>query len=93
MEKIPHTSYVSILLHLKFGGFGYGIGRKYWPIRVSVLVSDLIQNSGFGHLLPWLDQGQLSFSHFLSIKNMYLYSYQTYLTGCAPEIPAFLPGK
>ena len=50
MEKIPHTSYVSILLHLKFGGFGigYGIGQKYQPIRVSVSVSDLNQNSGFG---------------------------------------------
>ena len=52
MEKIPHTSYVSILLHLKFGGFGigYGIGRKYQPIRVSVLVSDLNQNR-FGRSL------------------------------------------
>jgi hypothetical protein len=41
------------VLHLKFGGFGidYGIGRKYWPIRVSVLVSDVNQNSGFGRSL------------------------------------------
>ena len=48
MEKIPHTSYVSILLNLKFGGFGIGyvIGRKYRPIRVSVLVLDINQNSG-----------------------------------------------
>ena len=54
MEKIPHTSYVSILLHLKFGGLGigYGIGRKYWPIWV--LVSDLNQNSGFGRTLHLL---------------------------------------
>ena len=42
MEKIPHTSYVSILLNMKFGGFGigYGIGRKYRP-KVSA-------NWGFG---------------------------------------------
>jgi hypothetical protein len=53
MKKIPHTSYESILLNLKFGGFGigYGIGRKYLPIRVSVLVLDLNQSSGFGRLL------------------------------------------
>ena len=61
MEKIPQTSYVSTLLHLKFCGFGigfgigYGIGRKYRPIRVSVSVSDLNKNSGFGRSLarPW----------------------------------------
>ena len=41
------------VLHLKFGGFGidYGIGRKYWPIRVSVLVSDVNQNRGLGRTL------------------------------------------
>ena len=32
-------------------GIGYGIGRKYRPIRVLVLVSDLNQNSGFGRSL------------------------------------------
>ena len=32
-------------------GIGYGIGRKYQPIRVSVSVSDLNQNSGFGRSL------------------------------------------
>ena len=39
MKKIPRISYVSILLNLKFGGFGigYGIGRNYRPIRVSVV--------------------------------------------------------
>ena len=54
MEKIPPTPYVSVLLHLKFGGFGigYGIGRKYRPIRVSVSVSDLNQNCGFSCSLP-----------------------------------------
>ena len=42
-----------VLLHLNFCGFGigFGIGRKYWPIRVSVSVSDLNQNSGFGRSL------------------------------------------
>ena len=44
---------------LKFGfGIGYGIGRKYRPIRVSVLVSDLNQNSGFGRSLT--DEQQTS---------------------------------
>ena len=53
MEKIPHTSYVSILVNLKFGGFcidcsmilqpiqkppNASIGRNYRPIRVSVSV-------------------------------------------------------
>ena len=53
MEKLPHTSYVSILLILKFGsyGIGYGIGQKYRPIRVSVSVSDLNQKNGFGRSL------------------------------------------
>ena len=32
-------------------GIGYGIGRKYRPIRVSVSVSDRNQNSGFGRSL------------------------------------------
>ena len=49
MEKIPHTAYVSVLIHLKFGGFGNC--RKYRPIRVSFSVSDLNQNSGFGRSL------------------------------------------
>ena len=53
MEKIPHIPYVNVLLHLKFGGFsiGYGIGKKYRPIKVSVSVSDQNQNSGFGRSL------------------------------------------
>ena len=35
MEKIPHTPYVSVLLHLKFGGFGigYGIGQLGFQCR------------------------------------------------------------
>ena len=51
MKKIPHTTYV--LLHLKFCGFGigFGIGRKYRPIRVSDSLSGLNQNSGFGRSL------------------------------------------
>jgi hypothetical protein len=54
-----------VLLHLHFCGFGiglgiglgigfgigFGIGRKYRPIRVSVSVSGLNQNSGFGRSL------------------------------------------
>ena len=32
-------------------GIGYGIGRKYRPIWVSVSVSDLNQNSGLGRTL------------------------------------------
>ena len=32
-------------------GIGYGIGQKYWLIRVSVSVWDLNQNSGFGRSL------------------------------------------
>ena len=48
MEKIGNW-----IFPLKFGfGIGYGIGRKYRPIWVSVLVSDLNKNSGFGHTLP-----------------------------------------
>jgi hypothetical protein len=34
---------------------GYGIGRKYWPIWVSVLVLDQNQNSGFGRTLIEID--------------------------------------
>jgi hypothetical protein len=53
MKKIFHTSYISILVNLKFGGFGmgYGIGRKYWPIWVLVSVLNLNQSSGFGRSL------------------------------------------
>ena len=32
-------------------GISYGIGQKYQPIWVSVFVSDLNQNSGFGRTL------------------------------------------
>ena len=49
MEKTPHAIGNQILT-LKCGfGIGYGIGRKYWPIQVSVL--DLNRNSGFGRTL------------------------------------------
>ena len=52
IEKIPHTIGNQIF-PLKCGfGIGYGIGRKYQPIWVSVLVSDRNQNSGFGRTLP-----------------------------------------
>ena len=48
MENIPHTI-GNWRLPLKCGfGIGYGSDRKYRPIWVSVLVSDLNQNSGFG---------------------------------------------
>ena len=39
---------------LKCGfGIGYGIGRNYQPIWVSVSVSDRNQNSGFGRTLDF----------------------------------------
>ena len=51
METIPHTI-SNYILPLKCGfGIGYGIGRKYPPIWVSVSVSDLNQNCGFGRTL------------------------------------------
>ena len=51
MEKIPHTI-GNYILPLKCGfGIGYGIGRNYRTIWVSVSVSDLNQNSGFGRTL------------------------------------------
>jgi hypothetical protein len=51
MKKIPCTIGNQIF-SLKCGfSDGYGIGRKYWPIWVSVSVLDLNQNSGFGHTL------------------------------------------
>ena len=74
MEKIPHTSYVSILLNLKFGGLsiGYSIGRKYRPIRVLVL--DLLnQNSGFSHSLQ---VGSLKFRFLVFISKTYLVIYR-----------------
>jgi hypothetical protein len=49
METMPHTM-SNYILPLKCGfGIGYGIGRKYPPILVSV--SDLNQNCGFGRTL------------------------------------------
>ena len=59
MEKIPHTSYCKtyiITSEICGFGIGYGIGRKYRPIRVSVSVSDRNQNSGFGRTLPNFNQ-------------------------------------
>ena len=51
IEKIPHTI-GNYIFPLKCGfGIGYGIGRKYRPIWVSVWVLDLNQNSGFGRIL------------------------------------------
>ena len=53
MEKISQSPYVSVLTITKskiYGfGIGYGIGRNYRPIRVSV--SGRNQNSGFGRSL------------------------------------------
>ena len=40
-------------------GIGYGIGRNYRPIRVSVSVSDRNQNSGFSRSLHSLVQSRL----------------------------------
>ena len=51
MEKIPHTIGNEILI-LKCGFvIGYSINQKYQPIWVSVLVSYLNQNCGFGRTL------------------------------------------
>ena len=51
IEKLPHTIGNQIF-PLKCGfGIGYGIGRNYQPIWVSVSVSDRNQNSGFGRTL------------------------------------------
>ena len=48
IEKIPHTIGNQIF-PLKCGfGIGYGIGRNYQPIWVSVSVLDRNQNSGYG---------------------------------------------
>ena len=48
MEKTLMLS----VTRLKFSfGIDYGIGQKYLPIWVSVSVSDLNQNSGFGRTL------------------------------------------
>ena len=47
MGEIPHKIFS---LKCSFG-IGYGIGRKYLPILVSVSVSDLNQNNGFGRTL------------------------------------------
>ena len=47
IEKMPHTI-----------GIGYGIGRKYRPIWVSV--SDLNQNSGFGRTLLVVEYMELA---------------------------------
>ena len=57
MEKkhIIKPNYFNIcnkILPLNYGfGIDYGIGQKYLPIWVSVSVSDLNQNSGFGRTL------------------------------------------
>ena len=47
MKKIPHTI-ANQIFSLNCGfGTGYGIGQKYGPIWVSVLVLDINQNRGF----------------------------------------------
>ena len=56
MKKIPRTIGNQIF-SLKCGfGIGYGIGRMYRPVWVSV--SDLNQNSGFGRTLVFLIQAK-----------------------------------
>ena len=47
MGKMPHKIFP---LKCSFG-IGYGIGRKYRPMWISVSVSDLNQNSGFSRTL------------------------------------------
>ena len=49
IEKMPHTI-----------GIGYSIGQKYQPIWVSVSVSDLNQNSGFGRTLLVVEYMELA---------------------------------
>ena len=55
MEKVSHSISNQIFsLKCGFGirfGIHYGIGRKYWPIQVSVLLSDLSQVTGFSRTL------------------------------------------
>jgi hypothetical protein len=47
VRKISHK-----IFPLKYGfGISYDISRKYMPMWVSVLVSDLNQNSSFSHTL------------------------------------------
>ena len=54
IEKNPHAIGNQILpLKCSFS-IGYGIGRKYLPTWVSVLVLDRNQNSGFGCTLQLL---------------------------------------
>ena len=53
-EKIPHTIGNQIFL-LKCA---LRIGLRYWPILVSVSVSNMNQNSGFGHTLQRSRQAQ-----------------------------------
>ena len=40
-------------------GIGFGIGRKYRPITVSVSVSGRNQNGGFGRSLMYIELGLL----------------------------------
>ena len=55
----PFYDEKNTLYSLKCGfGIGYGIGRKYWTNWVSVLVSDLNQNRGFGRTLFFNDVQQ-----------------------------------
>ena len=79
IEKIPHTIGNQIF-PLKCGfGIGYGIGRKYQPIQVSVSVSDLNQNSGFGRTL-----GQ---TFFVKSFNVLLISYCIIFKGHCQATP------
>ena len=56
IEKMPYNIGIQIF-PLKCGfGITYGIGQKYWLIWISVLVSDLNQNSGFGGTLVFRHQ-------------------------------------
>ena len=85
------------IFSLKCGfGIGYGIGRKYWPIWVSVSVSDLNQNSGVGRTLDCLVPYSTFHSFIeqqLTIKSKqlwmlkgYLLTYLTLSTVCTVQI-------
>ena len=50
-KKAPQTAFITTSEICGFG-IGFGIGRKYRPITVSVSVLGLNQNSDFGRSLP-----------------------------------------
>ena len=58
-KNTPHSLSMFITTSELCGfGIGFGIGRKYRPITVSVSVSGRNQNGGFGRSLNCLDEEQ-----------------------------------